>query len=234
MDVRDVMSREVISVRPETPLKEVARLLLDHGISGVPVVDDEGTVVGVVSEADFIMKERGADAIHHRLLARLIGDSPEAEVEFTKVVAERAGSAMSSPAITVDGGARLRDAAAIMVDRAINRLPVVEDGRLVGIVSRADLVRAYLRSDRALEATIRDDVIRRELWEDPAAVAVSVTDGVASLSGTVDRRSTADLIARRVAALEGVVAVESSLAWRLDDAEIAAPQHDFVSPFTTR
>ena len=139
---------------------------------------------------------------------------------------------MSSPAITIDGGARLRDAASIMVDRAINRLPVVEEGRLVGIVSRADLVRAYLRSDRALESTIRDDVLRRELWEDPAAVTVTVADGVVSLSGTVDRRSTAQLIAHRVAAVEGVVAVESSLAWRLDDAEITAPQHDFVSPFT--
>jgi CBS domain-containing protein len=233
MNVRDVMSRGVITVRSETPLKEVARLMVERGISGVPVVDDDGVVVGVVSEADFVIKERGAEAIHHRLLAGLIGDSQKAESQFAKVVAERAGSAMTSPAITIEGGAELRDAAALMVDRRVNRLPVVEAGRLVGIVSRADLVRAYLRSDAELEVAIRDQVLGRELAEDPRQVAVTVEEGIAHLSGVVDRRSSAEMIVDHVAALEGIVGVESELTWRLDDAEIVAPAHDYVSPYTT-
>ncbi len=233
MNVRDVMSRGVITVRPETPLKEVARLMVERGISGVPVVDEDGAVVGVVSEADFVIKERGAEAIHHRLLARLIGDSQKSENEFAKVVAERAGSAMTSPAVTIDADAALRDAATLMIDRRINRLPVVDDGRLVGIVSRADLVRAYLRSDAELEAVIREHVLGHELAEDPTQIAVTVEEGIAHLSGTVDRRSSADIIVGHVAALEGIVSVESELTWRLDDAEIVAPAHDYVSPYTT-
>jgi CBS domain-containing protein len=234
MEVRDVMSRGVISVRPETPLKDVARIMVERGISGVPVVDDEGAVLGVVSEADFVIKERGTEGIHRRLLARFIGDSERTELEFAKVVAEHAGSAMSTPAITIDADAPLREAAALMVDRSINRLPVVEEGRLVGIVSRADLVRAYLRGDPELEDAIRRDVLTKELWEDPSGVSVSVVDGVVHLAGTVDRRSTAALIVRHVARVAGVVAVESELGWRLDDGDIVAPDRDLVSPYVDR
>ncbi len=232
MIVRDVMSRSVQSVRPETPLKDVARLMVERGISGVPVVDDYGAVVGVVSEADFVIKERGADAIHRRPLARLLGESAEAEAEFAKVVAERAGSAMSSPAITIGADAPLREAAALMVDRSVNRLPVLDRGRLVGIVSRADLVRAYLRSDAELEREIREEVLTRELWEDPSEIVATVADGVVHLAGTVDRRSTAALIARHVTRLEGVMAVDSELGWDRDDSEIVAPERDRVSPYT--
>jgi CBS domain-containing protein len=234
MDVRDAMSRDVITVRPETPLKEVARLMVEHAISGVPVVDDTGLVVGVVSEADFVIKERGVEGIHRRLLARFVGDSAETEAEFAKVVAERAGSAMTSPPITIDVGAPLRDAATLMVERRINRLPVLDGTRLVGIVSRADLVRAYLRSDAELEAAIREGVLLRELWQEetPGQVSVTVVDGVAHLAGNVDRRSSARLILEHVGAVEGVVGVESELTWTLDDAEIAVPEHDFVSPYT--
>lgn len=231
MYVRDVMSREVVSVRPETPLKDVARLMIGRGISGVPVVDDAGIVVGVVSEADFIIKERGAEAVRRRPLARLLGESREAEAEFAKVVAERAGSAMSSPPITIEAGALLRTAASLMVERAVNRLPVVEDGRLVGIVSRADLIRAYLRSDAELEREIREEVLGRELWVDTSDMTLRVRDGVVLVGGTVDRRSTAELVVSHAARVAGVLAVESSLAWRLDDSEVVAPEPDLVSPF---
>ena len=117
------------------------------------------------------------------------------------------------------------------VKRAINRLPVVEDGRLVGIVTRADLVRAYLRPDDELERVIRDEVLVKELWVDPADIEIRVERGVVHLRGTVDRRSTADLVARHVARVEGVVAVDSELAWRLDDSQIRAPAPDYFSPY---
>lgn len=231
MKVREAMTRTVVSVRPETPLKDVAALMVEHGISGVPVVDEQGVVLGVVSEADFIVKERGLEGIRHRPLARFLGREDEARAEIAKVQAATAGSAMSSPAITIGADRPVREAAAVMIERAINRLPVVEDGRLVGIVTRADLVRAYVRADDELERVIRDEVLVRELWVDPADIEVHVERGVVRLRGTVDRRSTAELVARHVARVEGVVAVDSELGWRLDDSEIKAPAPDYFSPY---
>ncbi len=231
MEVREVMTRTLVSVRPETPLKDVAALMVEHGISGVPVVDEQGVVLGVVSEADFIVKERGLEGVRHRPLARFLGRGDEARAEIAKVQAATAGSAMSSPAITIEADRPVREAAAVMIERAINRLPVVEDGRLVGIVTRADLVRAYLRPDDELERVIRDEVLVRELWVDPAEIEVHVERGVVRLRGTVDRRSTADLVARHVARVEGVVAVDPELAWRLDDSEVRAPAPDYFSPY---
>ncbi|MFZ5855038.1 MAG: CBS domain-containing protein [Chloroflexota bacterium] len=231
MKVQDVMTRTVVSVRPETPLKDVAALMVEHGISGVPVVDEQGMVLGVVSEADFIVKERGLEGVRHRPLARFLGRADEARAEIAKVQAATAGSAMSSPAITIEADRPVREAAAVMIEREINRLPVVEDGRLVGIVTRADLVRAYLRPDDELERVIRDEVLVKELWVDPADIEIRVERGVVHLRGTVDRRSTADLVARHVARVEGVVAVDSELAWRLDDSQIRAPAPDYFSPY---
>lgn len=234
MRVRDVMSRSVVSVRPDTPLKAAARMMVERGISGVPVVDDMGSVVGVLSEADFVIKQRGAESIRHRPLARFIGDSPEAELEYAKVVAERVGTAMTSPAVVIEADSELRQAAAIMVDRSINRLPVVEGTKLVGIVTRADIMRAYLRSDDDLRIEILDRIIRDELWLDPKDFEVVVDDGVVRLAGTVNRRSVAEIVRRRVGREEGVVAVESALAWREDDTELQAPEKDLVGPFVER
>ncbi len=234
MRVRDVMSRAVVSVRPDTPLKAAARMMVERGISGVPVVDDLGCVVGVLSEADFVIKQRGVEAIRHRPLARFIGDSPEAELEYAKVVAERVGTAMTSPAVVIEADAELRHAAAIMVDRGINRLPVVEDGRLVGIITRADIMRAYLRSDDDLRTAVLERIIRDELWLDPDDFEIEVEDGVVRLAGTVSRRSVAEIVHRRVGREEGVVAVESALAWREDDTDIIAPEKDLLTPFVER
>ena len=234
MDVRDVMSRSVVTVRSEAPLKDVARLMVERGISGVPVVDEHGGVLGVVSEADFIIKEGGPERIRHRPLARFVGESNETRAELAKIAAETAGSAMSAPAITIESDRPMREAAALMIERSINRLPVVENGRLVGIVSRADLVRAYLRSDEELVLAIREEALSRDLWVDPAEVGISVAKGVVHLSGTVDRRSTAELVARYVGRIEGVVAVESELEWRLDDRKIEAPDRDLLSPYGPR
>jgi CBS domain-containing protein len=138
--VRDVMTQPVVTVRRETPLKDVARVLIDAGISGVPVVDDHGGVLGVVSEADFLIKGQGPQAIRHRRLARLIGDSRSAREQLTKVAAHTAGDAMSTPAVTVAATCSLQDAAAVMTRDHVNRLPVVEGGRLVGLVTGDDFM----------------------------------------------------------------------------------------------
>jgi CBS domain-containing protein len=232
MVVRDVMTSAVHVVTPETPLKEVARLLGDQRISGVPVVDSLGLVVGVVSEADFLIKERGAGGVRHRPLARLLGDSRESRDALAKLAAETAGQAMSSPAVTIGPERPLSEAASLMTSRRVNRLPVVERSRLVGIVTRADLVRAYLRSDQELARTIRDEVLLRILWLDPDRFSVSVEHGVASIDGRVDRRSTAEMIERTVAMVPGLVGLHAKVQWSTDDRDIKPPTRDPFFPFS--
>lgn len=231
MTVRDVMTRTVISVTPETPLKDVARLLVEQGISGIPVVGPDGAVLGVVSEADFLVKEQGADAVHHRAFARLLGETAETRAQLAKVAAATAGEAMTTPAVTIAATRPLAEAAAVMVDRQINRLPVIEGGELVGIVTRADLLRAYVRSDVQLIQTIRDDVLRRTLWVDPDGFEVDVRDGVAHIAGRVERRSTAEMIERVTSMVPGIIAVETEVTWAFDDSDVKPEQPDYVAPF---
>ena len=234
MTVREVMTESVISVRPSTSLKEVALLLIDHKISGLPVVDVGGAVLGVVSEADFLVKEQGADAIRHRRLARFLGESDESRVQLAKLEAVTAGEAMTAPAITIGSRQRISEAAALMTARKVNRLPVVDDGRLVGIVSRADLVRAYVRSDGELTRTIREEVLLHILWLDPAQFTVIVTDGVASINGRVERRSTAEMIERTLAMVPGIIDVHADVSWSIDDSRIEPRPLDLVLPFGPR
>ena len=217
MKVRDVMTRSVVSVHPATPLKEVAHALVDRGISGVPVVDDDGVVLGVVSEADLLVKEQGADAIRHRPLARFRGESRASRAQLAKLGATTAGEAMTAPAISIAPGRSISEAAAVMTARQVNRLPVVEDDHLVGVVSRADLVRAYVRSDQELTTTIRQDVILRIMWLDPALFTVAVKDGVVSIAGRVERRSTAEMLEESLRIVPGVVDVRASVVWSVDD-----------------
>ena len=234
MTVREAMTTSVVAVRPATPLKDVARLLVEHRISGLPVVDDDGAVLGVVSEADFLMKEQGAEAVPHRPLARIFGESQASRSQQAKVDALTAGEAMTAPALTIEPGRRIIEAAAIMTTRRLNRLPVVENGRLVGIVTRADLVRAYVSSDEELVRTIREEVLLRTLWLDPVPFDVRVVDGVAAIRGRVERRSTAEMIERAVALVPGIVDVNAAIEWSLDDRQLEPVSIDAVFPFSPK
>lgn len=231
MKVRDIMRRDVITVRPETPLKEVARLLVEHGISGLPVVDAEDRVLGVVSEGDLIVKERGAEAGRPRILGALLGGD-RSRTELTKVEARSAGDAMTSPAVTIEPGAPVRAAAALMVERQVNRLPVVEDGKLVGIVTRADIVRTFVRSDAELEREVVEGVILRAMWLDPHLLQVRVENGVVRVSGRVDRRSDARILEELIRRIEGVVDVEVAVEWSVDDERRPPPPGDIDRPAT--
>ncbi|HET9457626.1 MAG TPA: CBS domain-containing protein [Candidatus Limnocylindrales bacterium] len=228
------MTTSVVDVRPATPLKDVARLLVEHRISGLPVVDDDGAVLGVVSEADFLMKEQGPEAIPHRPLGRIFGESQASRSQQAKVDALTAGEAMTAPAVTIEPGRRIIEAAAIMTTRGLNRLPVVENGRLVGIVTRADLVRAYVSSDEELVRTIREEVLLRTLWLDPVPFDVRVVDGVAAIRGRVERRSTAEMIERAVALVPGIVDVNAAIEWSLDDRQLEPVSLDAVFPFSPK
>jgi len=215
MKIADVMARDVTTVSPETSLKDVARTLAEAGFSGLPVVSAEGEVLGVVSEADILVKERAPERRRGGILGWLLEPS-DAEAQ-AKLEARTAGEAMTSPAITVESTEPVSRAAALMVERGVNRLPVVEDGKLVGIVTRADLVRAFVRDDALIAREIRDDVVLRQFWIDPESLAVSVTNGEVSLRGQVEKRSIAELLASFVERVPGVVAVDSQLTWREDD-----------------
>ncbi len=234
MTVRDVMTTSVISVSHDAPLKDVANLLVEHGISGLPVVDADKRVVGVVSEADFLLKESGADAMPHRRLERLLGETKATRTYRAKLEATTAAEAMTSPAITVGPSHSISEAARTMTRHAVNRLVVLDDGRLVGIVTRADLVRAYVRSDQELAETIRQDVVRRILWLDPAGFVVNVEDGVATIVGGVESRSTAEMVGRAVAMVPGIVDVRADVTWSLDDTKLRPPPVDPFFPFTPR
>lgn len=234
LTVRDVMASPVFTVGYDTPLKEVARLLIAHGVSGVPVVGATGEVIGVISEGDFLVKEQGRERIHHRRLARLVGESPAAQAQMMKLEARTAGEAMTTPAITIAPSSAIRDAAALMTSRGVNRLPVVDGGLLVGIVTRADLLRAFLQSDEELERVVRDDVVLRMLWLDPAAFRISVTNGEATIAGHVERRSTAEIIAATVRMVPGIVAVHTDLGWSMDDRDVKPAERDVEFPFSVR
>jgi CBS domain/BON domain len=128
---------------------------------------------------------------------------------------------MTHPAVTIEPQRTVAEAARLMVARSVNRLPVVCDARLIGIVTRADLVRAFARTDEELEHEIRDDVLLHTLWIDPTAVDISVRDGDVILDGEVVTRTDAELAGAYVARVPGVVSVDRSrLVWRLDDTHL--------------
>lgn len=215
MRVEDIMTTDVITVEPGTTLKEVATRLIERGISGLPVVEGD-EVVGVISEADLLVKERSGPRERGGLLGRLL-DRPAAR-EKLKLEARLAGEAMTAPAITVPAYWSVAGTAERMLTEGINRLPVVSQGRLVGIVTRADLVRAFARSDAEIERELQEQItLEQELAYDRNAVDVQVRDGETTLSGRVDRRSLAELLPRIVARVPGVVRVQSELTWGEDD-----------------
>jgi CBS domain-containing protein len=210
--VEQVMTTKVVTVSPETPIAEVARILVEREISGLPVVDAGGRVVGVVSEGDLLVREAGHWSDERR------------RARGGKVDARTAGEAMTSPALTIEPFRAIRAVAEIMIENHVNRLPVVDaDGRLLGIVSRADLVRAFVQTDAELEQTIRTEVLIRDMWLDPDKFTVSVDHGVARVTGTVIKRSTAEVIARLLAMVPGVVAAETDITWDIDDGGVTVP-----------
>jgi CBS domain-containing protein len=201
MKVRDVMTRRVFTVTPETPLKLVATRMLEYGISGMPVVDGE-RVLGVVSETDILFKERTAPDRKGLVdwLVHYAEDPPLAKLD-----ARTAGDAMTTPAVTIGPGRSVADAAAVMLDLRIDRLPVIDGDQLIGIVTRSNLVRAFTRADDELAQEIRHAGLLRRHWVDPQQVQVTVQDGNVVLAGTVDTPELAESLVAFAERTPGVV-----------------------------
>jgi len=220
MRIRELMQEDVVAVGPDTTLKDVAGILAGHGISGVPVVGTEGEVLGVVSEADILVKERGPERRHGRLLSWLLAGGVADDERLTAVTA---AEAMTTPAIVIGPHVHVSKVARIMTEQGVKRLPVVDSTRaLIGIVTRSDLVRAFARSD----PEIRQDIYRdlgEVLWLDnPKVVEVTVEDGKVTLSGELERKSDAVLLPTFVARVPGVVSVSGTVSWRWDDSKVPA------------
>ncbi|MFF5787448.1 CBS domain-containing protein [Streptomyces sp. NPDC012693] len=198
--VSDVMTHTAVAIGRDAPYKEIVALMDQWKVSAVPVLEGEGRVVGVVSEADLLSKEefRGVDP------------RPDEFAVASKAGAVRAGELMSSPAVTVHPYASLAEAARIMATRKVKRLPVVNDvGMLEGVVSRSDLLKVFLREDDDIEAEIRHSVLNEPAV--PPELDVSVAEGVATIRGALSDRSAVPLLARAVRAVEGVVDVRMDL-----------------------
>lgn len=219
MLVKDLMTEDVMVVTPETSLKKVARLLAERRVSGMPVLGGSGQVLGVVSQADIVLKERGEEP-RRGLLDWLLNDR---FVERQKLSARTAGEAMTSPAITIGAHSDISEAARLMTDRSVKRLPVIDwSGALVGIVTRADLVRAFARADEEIEDEVRS-LVTGVFWADRRAMDIRVDRGDVILGGELDRQLDAELLPRLVARIPGVLSVRSNVGWRFDDHSAPEP-----------
>jgi CBS domain-containing protein len=216
MKVREIMSTHVLTTGPETPLRDVAAILVANKISGLPVCDAERHVMGVVSEADILYKEHDPLEARRGPLAWLV-DGSTAYDEVVKARATTAREAMTSPAVTIPPYTSVTEAARLMSDHGVNRLPVVQHGELVGIVTRADLVRAFSRPDAEIERELHEDVLERTLWLERGTVDVHVARGKVQLSGRLAKRSDAMLLEALAAKVPGVIEVASQLTWDLED-----------------
>lgn len=205
------MTREVITVPQNAPFKDIVRTLLEHHVSAVPVVDSAGHPLGLISEGDLLPKSAGQGDYFRSLPEREAWQEDRAE-------GLRAEELMSAPPVcarpdwTVAGAARLMEA------QGVKRLLVVDEtDALVGIVSRRDLLRIFLRDDEDIRHEITRDILDRTLRQSPAAITVEVTDGRVELHGTVQLKSLIPVIERLCRTVDGVVSVKEALAYTVDD-----------------
>ena len=214
--VQDVMTRDVVSVSVGASFKEVARRLEENDVSALPVIDELRQLVGVVSEADLLPKEEYREtASKPRRLARW-----RRRNELAKAGGQCARELMSAPAVTISQDATLAEAARQMSGQRVKRLPVVDPrGALVGIVSRSDLVDTFLRPDAAIAEQVRAELGSRVLLTEIGHVDVAVAEGVVTLTGHLDRKSTV-MIAERVArSVAAVVSVKNDVTFTRDDSK---------------
>jgi CBS domain-containing protein len=212
--VADVMTKHVHVARPLTPFKVLVRLIEENRVSAIPIVDQTGVPIGIVSETDLLLKQIRAGAESSRDLLHV----RKRRKDRAKGDGTVASDLMTFPAITVASDTGLGDAARLMQDKNLRRLVVVNDGgRIAGIVSRSDLLKVFLRTDEELREEIRGELIPAILTSSHDAVAVEVSWNVATLSGGVDRKSDAEILTRLTRELDGVVGVVDELTYSWDD-----------------
>ncbi|NVP58019.1 CBS domain-containing protein [Mycoplana rhizolycopersici] len=214
MRVKDVMSKVVVRLSPDNSVRQAARLMLDNHISGLPVVDDEGHVVGVITEGDLIRRTELCSGVAGTPADPAIPAETRASA-YVKRSSWKVGDAMTADPVTIDEDASVSRVAMMMQDRGVKRIPVMRDGQLVGIVSRADLLEAILAAKQD-EMQTGDDAIRRSILVrlgentglEGLGIDVTVVDGTVHLWGkveTVECRKAARVVAEGVHGVRGVV-----------------------------
>ena len=214
--VADVMSTNVISARPQDSFAHLTTLLRGAAIRAVPVVDDDGTLLGVVSEADLMAAVARPDGYEARRWWRprhIRHQAPE-----SKAGATTAAELMTTGVETVTPATRVSAAARAMLGQHLSWMPVCdEDRRVVGVLGRSDVLTVFVRDDASIRAEIVDDVLRFILLADPTRVLVEVDGGVVTLTGELDTRLDAQVAVRLIERIEGVVAVVDHLRFRTDE-----------------
>ncbi|MEU3247060.1 CBS domain-containing protein [Streptomyces sp. NPDC006875] len=220
--VGSVMATEVVTARYGTPFKEVARLLHEHRISGLPVIDEDDKVLGVISETDLMVRQAAIpDPYETPRRFRFPGLTRGARRQAAKGHARTAEQLMSVPPVTVHADGTIAEAARTMARSRVERLPVVDDeDRMVGIVTRRDLIQVFLQPDDVIRREVIDEVLVRALWMTPSTVEVGVHEGVVTLVGHVERRSEAEIAVSMTDRIDGVVAVLDKLTYRMDDSHV--------------
>lgn len=210
MRAQDIMTRDTITVTPSTGVREAARLMVGHGISGLPVVDEHGEVVGIVSEGDLIVRQRPRPRLSWWQL--FLDDGEHLAREYTKAVGLTCGEVMAREVITVAPETPIESIAALLEARRIRRVPVVHGRRLVGIVSRGDLVKMLAAtptpppveaSDADLEREM-DARLQAEPWVRRRQIAVHADRGILSIWGMVSSRAEKSAIEAMARSVPGV------------------------------
>lgn len=212
--VGDVMTTDVATVGKHTPYREIIDVITSRHISAVPVVDRSRRVLGVVSEADLLHKVELIGEPHERR----VFESRRRRTARVKADAALAQDLMTAPAVTTYVNTSVVRAAKLMDREQVKRLPVTDDlGRLVGIVTRSDLLKVHLRPDADIRRDVVEEVLRRVLAVEDGVVRVEVHDGVVTMAGQLDRRTSVDIAVRLAAEVSGVVKVVNKLGFDFDD-----------------
>ena len=223
MKARDVMTLGVYTVKPTTSVKDVARLFMQRRISAVPVVDDQGKIIGIVSEGDLLHRsEISTQRRHPWWLDLMVRDEVLDAEEYIKAHAQQVADIMTRNVITAEPDTPLQEIAEILAKYTIKRVPIVRDGRLVGIVSRANLVQAIATSGSDLDVPLSDTTIREQLlthlnkedWAHTALLNVTVNGGVVDLWGFIESDTERKAIRIAAEATPGVRAVNDHMTAR--------------------
>ena len=217
---RDLMALDVITVRPDLPVTALARLLTDRAISSVPVTTAAGTLLGIVTEADLLRRLAAEEDAPPGWLGRIFGNASAQALNYARTHGLLARDLMTTSLVTAEPETTVAHCAHLMEQHRIKRLPVLRDGRLVGIVSRADLLRAVLSPpDRIGDGGSRDaiiyDALRREMraqpWTDSGYICVDVQDGVVTLYGFIRSEAVRRAMCVLAERIDGVRSVEDRM-----------------------
>lgn len=220
MKVHEIMTPEVVAVGPDTSVKEIATTMSERRISGVPVVTADGSVIGIVSQSDLLHRAELGTERRRKWWLQFFADDRQLAREFTQAHGRHARDVMSRHVVTIAADATLADAADMLDSHRIKRMPVVRDGKLVGMLTRGDLVRALAEAeDRTPAGTIDDaDIhaalyqrLRREPWLRATLIAANVDDGVVQLRGFVESSEQRRALKALAEEVDGVKRVEDHL-----------------------